>query len=66
MSRWMIRCLQNICRYCNPLATPTAILYLTGHSRIFPLFPCSADARVPFAQNSNTKYSPFSTQHPRR
>ena len=28
--------------------------------------PCNADARVPFEQNSNIRYSPFSTQHPRR
>jgi hypothetical protein len=39
MSRWMIRCLQNMCRYCKPLATPTAIFCLKDHSRTFPLFP---------------------------
>ena len=43
ISRWMIRCLQNICRYCKPLATPTATLYLRGHSRVFPLFPVKLD-----------------------
>ena len=47
MSRWMIRCLQNMCRYCKPLATPTAIFCLKDHSRTFPVFPEKCD--LPFS-----------------